>query len=273
MKADRAQVLETTKFLKKYIDGVQTIGFLTGTGLSDSLNGLDIICELNYSDIPNFPISTVESHQSKLIFGTLGGKKILMMQGRFHLYEGYAPTQVVFPIRVMQEMGIGTLILSNAAGGINSSYKAGDIMIISDHINLTGKNPLLGPNEDTWGIRFPDMAAVYDSSLIDSALKVAEENQIKVLTGVYAGLLGPSLETPAEIRFLKTIGSDAVGLSTIMEAIAGVHAGMRILGISLITNINNPDSLSKTTIEEVLKVAQNSIKPLNRLICKVIEQI
>ena len=270
MKTDRKHAIETAEFLKPYITKAPLMGFLTGTGLSDVLDGLDPIASFNYSELPNFPVSTVQSHKGKLIYGTLLGRHFLMMQGRFHLYEGYSPQEVTFPIRVMQELGVRTLILSNAAGGINLNYSAGDIMIIQNHINLTGKNPLAGPNEEVWGIRFPDMSRVYDPTLIALARKIALRRQIPVQTGVYAGLSGPSLETPAETRFLKIIGGDAVGFSTVMEAIAGVHAGMKILGISLITNINDPDKPVKTTLESVLKTAENSLKPLRMLLTDVI---
>lgn len=273
MKTKRKHAIETADFLSQYITTPPLIGFLTGTGLSDTLNDLDPIAAFDYSKIPNFPVSTVESHKGKLIYGTLGGKPLLMMQGRFHLYEGYSPEEVAFPIRVMQELGVKTLILSNAAGGINLNFSAGDIMIIKDHINLTGKNPLTGPNEDDWGIRFPDMTGVYDPILTGLAEKIALRHKIPVRTGVYAGMNGPSLETPAETRYLKIIGSDAVGFSTIMEAIAGVHAGMKILGISLITNINDPDAPQKTTLESVLKTAEKALGPLKKLLTDIIRGI
>jgi purine-nucleoside phosphorylase len=273
MKTNRKQVIDTADFLKQHITKQPRIGFLTGTGLSDTLNDLEVIAAFDYADLPNFPVSTVESHKGKLIYGTLSGKPLLLMQGRFHLYEGYSPEEVTFPIRVMQELGVKNLILSNAAGGINLNFSAGDIMIIKDHINLTGKNPLIGPNEDAWGIRFPDMTEVYDLAFIDLAKKIALRHKIPVQTGVYAGLNGPSLETPAETRHLKAIGSDAVGFSTVMEAITGVHAGMKILGISLITNINDPDAPQKTTLESVLKTAEKALGPLKRLLTDVIANI
>ncbi|MCM2285099.1 MAG: purine-nucleoside phosphorylase [Desulfobacula sp.] len=273
MKTDRKHVIETAEFLKPYITKAPCIGCLTGTGLSETLDGLDPLAGFNYSELPNFPVSTVESHKGKLIYGTLSGRPLLMMQGRFHLYEGYSPEEVTFPIRVMQELGVRILILTNAAGGINLNFSAGDIMIIRDHINLTGKNPLAGPNETAWGLRFPDMSRVYDPGLMDLAQKIALQCRIPIRTGVYAGLLGPSLETPAETRFLKLIGADAVGFSTVMEAIAGVHAGMKILGISLITNINDPDNPMETTLESVLKTAETSLKPLKRLLTHVIASL
>ncbi len=273
MENDRQLVLETADFIAKKITGRPSIGIVTGTGFLDTPDDLNVVKAFDYSQLPNFPISTVESHKGRLIFGSIEEKQILIMQGRFHLYEGYSPVQVTFPIRVMQHLGVKTLILSNAAGGINLNFSPGDIMIMEDHINLTCKNPLTGPNEDSWGIRFPDMIQVYDPSLRILAKKIGKNNRIPIQTGVYAGLLGPSLETPAETRYLKTIGSDAVGFSTVMEAIAGVHAGMKILGVSLITNINDPDNPCSTTIESVLETAQKTIKPLNKLLCDVITQI
>ncbi len=273
MKTQRDLVLEAVNFLKPKLDGLPSIGFLTGTGLSNTLNALDVYCEFNYSQLPNFPQSTVQSHVGKLIYGKLNSKNVLMMQGRFHLYEGYSPYQVTFPVRVMQELGVKNLILSNAAGGINLNFSQGDIMVLKDHINLTGQNPLSGNNEDAWGIRFPDMTQVYDPDLIQLAGSIAQKNQTAVQTGVYAGLCGPSLETPAETRFLKTIGCDAVGFSTVMEAIAGIHANMKILGLSLITNINNPDNPSATTIETVLQTAHQALKPFNKLVNDIISQI
>ena len=273
MQIDRQQVIETADFLRQSLSKPPVIGLLTGTGFCDILEDIQIEVQLDYSQIPHFPIPTIESHKGKLIFGSVQGKNILIMQGRFHLYEGYSTEQVTFPIRVMQELGIKTLILSNAAGGINLNFCAGQIMIIKDHINLTGKNPLTGPNEEAWGVRFPDMTQVYDPTLITLARTIAKTHGIPIQTGVYVGLLGPSLETPAETRFLKTIGADAVGFSTIMEAIAGVHAKMKILGISLITNINNPDNPKETTLEEVLKTAQKALKPFNQLLYHLIAKI
>ncbi|MCP4722909.1 MAG: purine-nucleoside phosphorylase [Desulfobacteraceae bacterium] len=272
METLRQQVMETIAFIKPHINKSLDIGFLTGTGLSQALSSLEVIWEINYDELPNFPQTTVESHRGKLVYGSLSGKSILVMQGRFHLYEGYTPQQVTFPIRLMQELNIKTLILSNAAGGINLNFSSGEIMLICDHINLTGQNPLTGSEEPAWGIRFPDMTRVYDKTLMDMARKSAASNGIILREGVYTGLVGPSLETPAETRFLKVIGGDAVGFSTIMEAIAGVHAGMKILGLSLITNINNPDAPEQTTLKTVVETAQKASKNMNRLVCDIISQ-
>lgn len=246
-------------------------GILTGTGLAEAVAGLKVSATIPYSDIPHFPPPTAPGHHGRLICGALAGKPILAMQGRFHLYEGYTPVQVAFPIRVMQTLGAKTVILLNAAGGLNSSFETGDIMAITDHINLTGRNPLVGPNEAAWGVRFPDMCAVYDTGLIRRAQAAAAQQGSRFQKGVYAGLLGPSLETPAEIRFLKTIGADAVGLSTVLEAIAAAHGGLRILGLSLITNTHDPDQPQPATLEDVLQVAESAAPKLAGLIAGVLE--
>ncbi|MCK5311027.1 MAG: purine-nucleoside phosphorylase, partial [Desulfobacteraceae bacterium] len=229
--------------------------------------------EIEYSEIPYFPVSTIESHRGKLLFGTIEGKHLVVMQGRVHLYEGYSPFEVTFPIRLMQELNVKHLILSNASGGINLNFSAGDIMIIEDHINLTGHNPLIGHNEDDWGIRFPDMTQVYDKKFAALAKKIGKEEDIKLQSGVYAGLIGPSLETPAETRHLKTIGADAVGFSTVMEAITGVHAGMKIIGLATITNINNPDAPQKATLEEIIDTAQKASVKVNTLVSGILKNI
>lgn len=273
MDAYRKKVMETVDFLKKKAVAFPEIGFLTGTGLGSSTDSIDVGTALDYREIPNFPVSTVESHSGKLLSGTLAGKFIIAMQGRFHLYEGYSPLEVTFPVRVMQELGVKYLVISNASGGINLEFSAGEIMIITDHINLTGKNPLAGPNVDAWGIRFPDMIDVYDAGLATLAGKVAKANGLRVHGGTYAGLLGPSLETPAETRYLQRIGADAVGFSTVMEAIVGVHAGMKILGLATITNINNPDSPEKATVEEIIKTAGTAAAGVDAVLRGVVERI
>ena len=266
----RKQVKEAFSFIKSKSPAAPSAGILTGTGLSNILDTVENPLVLDYSNIPHFPVSTVDSHTGQLILGDIGGRPVMALQGRFHLYEGYSPRQVTFPVRVMQQLGVETLILSNAAGGICQGFEAGEIMIISDHINLTGQNPLTGPNEDDWGLRFPDMTRVYDKELEGIARSAADSLAIPVQTGIYAGLTGPSLETPSETRFLRTIGADAVGFSTIMEAIAGVHAGMRILGLSLITNINDPDNPEPTTLEGVLETARKTVPSFTRLLHQVL---
>ncbi len=269
----RKRVLQAKEFITDHVKIPCKIGLLTGTGLAGVVAGMEINFEIEYSKIPNFPVSTVESHTGKLLLGTLGGKSMIVMQGRFHLYEGYTPGEVTFPIRLMQELNVEHLILSNASGGINLDFSTGDIMIVNDHINLTGHNPLTGANEEKWGLRFPDMTRVYDEDLLLLATRIGRAKNIRLQHGVYAGLAGPSLETPAETRYLKSIGADAVGFSTVMEAIAGVHAGMKILGIATITNINDPDNPEKATVEEIIENAQKAGVKVNALISGIVNEI
>jgi purine-nucleoside phosphorylase len=273
MKNDKDKAVETARFLKSYIKKSPKIGLMAGTGLGASTEFLDISVSFEYEDIPHFPTSTVESHYGRLLFGDMFGEQIMAMQGRFHLYEGYSPLEVTFPIRVMQELGVKVLILSNAAGGLNPKFTAGDIMIIVDHINLTGSNPLIGPNEESWGIRFPDMIEVYDKKLVELAETAGRDEGIPLQKGVYVGLKGPSLETPAEVRFLKTIGADAVGFSTVQEVIAAVHAGIKVLGLSTITNIHDPDNPMPTTVDKVIAVADEAAPRLEAIIKNVVDRI
>jgi len=273
MKTSKERAKETTTFIKKHTGHSPEIGILTGTGLGESLQSINISFSCEYKDIPNFPVSTVESHPGRLLIGSFQKHNIMAMQGRFHLYEGYSPAEVTFPIRVMQELGVKILILTNAAGGLNPAFSRGDIMVIIDHINLTGRNPLTGPNDDNWGVRFPDMTAPYDRKLAESAANAGKEEGIILQRGVYAGLMGPSLETPAEVRFLKTIGADAVGFSTVQEVIAGVHAGMKILGLSVITNIHNPDNPLPSAIDEIIDTAGKATPKIEAIMRKVINKI
>ncbi len=269
----KQKTIETAGYLKDRIEKLPEIGILTGTGLGKITESIDISASFAYKNIPHFPISTVESHTGRLLFGSLQNKQIIAMQGRFHLYEGYSPLDVTFPIRVMQELGVKILIISNAAGGLNPEFNAGDIMIITDHINLTGSNPLIGPNEDSWGIRFPDMIQAYNNKLVMLAENAEKKTGIKLQKGIYAGLKGPSLETPAEVRFLKTIGAEAVGFSTVQEVIAAIHGGMKVLGLSTITNINDPDAPVPATIEEIIAVAKEAAIRLETIIRYVVENI
>jgi len=273
MKNDIYKAVETAQFLKPYIKKSPKIGLMTGTGLGASTKFLDTSVSFNYEDIPNFPTSTVESHYGRLLFGDMYGEQVLAMQGRFHLYEGYSPLEVTFPIRVMQELGVKVLILSNAAGGLNPRFAAGDIMIITDHINLTGSNPLIGPNEKRWGIRFPDMIEAYDNELVELSETAGRDEGIPLQKGVYVGLKGPSLETRAEVRFLRTIGADAVGFSTVQEVIAAVHSGIKVLGLSIITNFNDPDNPVPATVEEVIAVAKEAAPRLEAVVKNVIGKI
>jgi purine-nucleoside phosphorylase len=273
MKNNKNHVNEAAEFIKNRTEKDPEIGLLTGTGLGESAQSLATVASFEYKKIPHFPVSTVESHIGKLLVGEMHGKQVIAMQGRFHLYEGYSPLEVTFPIRVMQRLGVKILILSNAAGGLNPEFKPGDIMIIKDHINLTGSNPLTGQNEENWGIRFPDMSDAYDKGLAALAEKAGSDADIDIKKGVYAGLKGPSLETPAEVRFLKTIGSDAVGFSTVQEVIAAVHAKMKVLGLSTITNINNPDNPVPASVEEIIQVARETVPNLEIIIRNVLENV
>jgi purine-nucleoside phosphorylase len=225
---------------------------------------------LDYTDIPHFPVSTVVSHAGRLMAGSLAGRTAMVLQGRFHLYEGYSAREVAFPVRVLQKLGADHLIVINAAGGLNLNFKAGEIMLIRDHINLTGANPLVGPNDSARGNRFPDMTRVYDRGMAQAAAAVCRNKHIPLRQGVYAGLTGPSLETPAEIRFLKIIGADAVGLSTIQEVIAAVHGHMKILGLSVITNINDPDNPSPASVEAILGVANQAAPVVDRIVSELV---
>lgn len=213
------------------------VGLILGSGLGVLADHIEQPVTIAYKDIPYFPQSTVEGHAGELLIGTVQGTAVVLMKGRFHMYEGYGPELTAFPVRVMKELGVSTLLVTNAAGGVNTSYSPGDLMLISDHINLTGKNPLIGPNDGELGPRFPDMSQAYSRRLRETARQVAGEKGVPLQEGVYAGLLGPSYETPAEIRMLHTLGADAVGMSTVSEVIVARHAGLEVLGISCISNM------------------------------------
>jgi len=269
----RDHAVEAAGWILNTVGATPEIGIMTGTGLSGVAAAIAAEAELDYRDIPHFPISTVQSHRGRMMVGTLEGKPILAMQGRFHLYEGYSPLEVTFPIRVMQQMGISHLIISNAAGGINPAYHPGDLMIIADHINLTGTNPLIGPNVDQWGIRFPDMMAAYDKRMIELAETAARDNGFGIRRGIYVGLTGPSLETPAEVRFLQTIRADAVGFSTVQEVIAAVHGGLTVLGLSIITNVHHPEDPVPATVDEIIDVAAAAAPKLEKVIREILNKI
>jgi purine-nucleoside phosphorylase len=249
------------------------VGIILGTGLGKLVDRVSIRESLSYDDIPHFPSSTVEGHAGRLLFGRLAGKNVVIMQGRAHYYEGYSLSKITLPVRVMKRLGIEILIISNAAGGLNPLFSAGDVMVISDHINLTGQNPLIGPNLDLFGPRFPYMVAVYDRELIRTAEQEAGKVKVKLQKGVYAGIIGPSLETPAETRFLRMIGADAVGMSTIPEVIVGVHCGLRILGFSAISNINLPDCMEPATLKEILKNAAVAGRKMIKIVEGVMKKI
>ncbi len=272
----KKRVDQAVAHIKKSYSGTLDIGIMAGTGLGDIADSVETRAVFEYEDIPGFPVPTVESHKGRLVIGAMAGKVVAAFQGRFHLYEGFEPAEVAFPVRVLQGLGAQVFIITNVSGGMNQSFSQGDIMIISDHINLTGENPLVGENFEEWGVRFPDMIAAYDPDLItiaeDAAKSVAAINasgDIRIHRGVYVGVKGPSLETPAEIRYMKNIGGDAVGMSTVQEVIAARHAGMRVLGLSIISNINDPDNPEPATIEGVIKAANDAAHKLSAVIKNV----
>ena len=246
---------------------------ILGTGLGQLASEIDVRAAIDYRDIPGFPLSTVESHHGRLLCGMLGGKPVAVMQGRFHRYEGYSLQQVTFPVRVMRALGAETLIVSNACGGMNPLWSAGDLMLIADHINLLGDNPLIGPNDDRLGPRFPDMSATYDAELRAYARAIAGELRIPLREGVYVAVSGPNLETRAEYRFLRAIGADVVGMSTVPEVIVAVHAGMRVLGLSIVTDMCLPDALEPATVERIIGVANRAQPSLTRLVRGVLERL
>ncbi|OGC74454.1 MAG: purine-nucleoside phosphorylase [candidate division Zixibacteria bacterium RBG_16_40_9] len=266
-------ITEAVNFIRTKTKLEPQIGIILGTGLGSLASGIKLETTVGYETIPHFPVSTVESHAGKLLFGDLGGKKVLAMQGRFHYYEGYSMQQVTFPVRVMKALGIKILIVSNASGGLNPQFKAGDLMLITDHINLQGHNPLLGPNDETLGPRFPDMCNCYDKELIGLAENVALNLGMKLNRGVYVAVSGPNLETAAEYRFLRIIGADAVGMSTVPEVAVARHQGTKVLGFSIITDMGLPDALKPTTLEEIIATANKSEPLLRQLISSVVEKI
>ncbi|MGD2125586.1 MAG: purine-nucleoside phosphorylase [Desulfobacteraceae bacterium] len=252
------RVEETADFLAPELAMPPKIGLITGTGLGDLTGKMEIDIRIPYREIPHFPQSTAEGHRGTLVAGRLAKKSVIAMEGRFHIYEGYTPQEVTFPIRVMSKLGIKTLLVSSAAGGLNPRFEPADLMIVTDHINLTGRNPLIGANLDAFGPRFPDMSEAYDRDLVTLAREKALESAISLRQGVYVGIPGPSLETPAETRFLRMIGADAVGMSTVPEVIVAVHCGLKVMVIVAITNVNLPESMKKTSIEEVIATAERA---------------
>jgi purine-nucleoside phosphorylase len=264
---------EAISFIRSKTDFTPEVLIILGTGLGKLAEQMETIHSISYQDIPHFPVSTVESHSGRLRFGTLGGKNIVAMQGRFHFYEDYSMQQIVFPVRVAHQLGARTMMVSNAAGGMNPLYRRGDIMCITDHINMLGDNPLVGPNDDELGVRFPDMSEPYSSRLIGLAEQAALDQNIRMQQGVYLAVKGPNLETRAEYRFLRTIGADVVGMSTIPEAIAAVHMGMEVLGISAVTDECFPDALKPVKMVEILEAASIAEPKLTKVITRVLEQL
>ncbi|MBK6818222.1 MAG: purine-nucleoside phosphorylase [Bacteroidetes bacterium] len=264
---DLQKLAETVAFIRTKTNSQPIAGIILGSGLGGLVNDLTISISLNYEEIPHFPTSTVKGHGGKLLFGTLNGKEVVMLSGRFHYYEGYHMQEVTFPVRVMQQLGATLLMVSNAAGSMNASYQVGDLMIINDHINLFPEHPLRGKNDENIGPRFPDMTEPYQLSLIQKAKQIASTNQIHVHEGVYIGLQGPTFETKAEYKWLHIIGGDAVGMSTVPEVIVAIHCGMKVFGMSVITDIGIREAMNVITHEEVLEAA-NAAAPKMALIFK-----
>jgi len=267
------QFKQSVEFIKSKTSVEPTIGIILGTGLGGLVKEINVIDEIPYQDIPNFPVSTVESHSGKLIFGELGGKKVVAMQGRFHFYEGYNMQQVTFPVRVMKLLGIQRLFVSNASGGVNPDFEVGEIMIQNDHINLFPAHPLIGKNFDELGPRFPDMSEPYDPEMIALAQQIASENNIKVSVGTYAGLTGPTLETPAEYKYVRIIGADAVGMSTVPEVIVARHMEIPCFAISIITDLGVPGKIHKVSLQDVIDVANRQEPKMTLIMRELIARI
>ena len=264
----------TTDYIKKKIgDFEPEIGIILGTGLGGLVEDIEILHSLMYSNIPNFPISTLEFHSGKLIFGTLSGKKVVAMQGRLHYYEGYDMKQITFPVRVMKMLGIQKLFVSNASGALNPDYRKGDLMIIHDHINMQSDNPLRGRNTASLGPRFPDMSEPYDKTMIEKGMEIAHKNNIRCHSGVYVSVNGPNLETRAEYRFLRLIGADSVGMSTVPEVIVANHMALPVFAISVLTDEGFPDTLKAVSLEEILKTAEEAEPKMTKILKDLILEI
>jgi purine-nucleoside phosphorylase len=266
-------IAEAAQSIRSRWQGQPTIGLVLGTGLGAVAQDIQSPTKLPYAELPHFPHSTVLGHAGELVCGNFGGKSVVAMSGRFHAYEGYSLQQITFPLRVMKALGCGTVILSNAAGGLNPQFHKGDVMLIEDHINLMGDNPLIGPNDERLGDRFPDMSEPYDKKLLALAKECAKQQMLLLQKGTYVAVSGPNLETAAEYRFLQRIGADAVGMSTVPETIVAVHGKMKVLGFSIITDMCLPDSLMPTSHEEILAVANEAEGKLRRLVKRIVEAL
>lgn len=264
---------ESRDYIKSRTKVEPTIGIILGTGLGGLVNEINIIDEIAYGDIPNFPVSTVQSHSGKLIFGELGGKHVIAMQGRFHFYEGYTLKECTFPVRVMKLLGIEKLFVSNASGGVNPDFEIGDLMIQNDHIDLFPSHPLIGRNIDELGPRFPDMSQPYSHEMIALAKEIATENNIRVVTGTYAGLTGPTLETPAEYSYVRAIGADAVGMSTVPEVIVARHMSIPCFAISIITDLGVPGKIQEVSVEDVIAVASKAEPKMTLIMKELISRV
>ncbi len=273
MRELRKRIEKASSFIRRMVDLEPDIAIILGTGLGALADQVEDSVAIEYSRIPFFPRPTMAGHPGQLVLGTIADKRVVAMRGRAHYYEGYSLDQVTFPVRVMRQLGAKVLIVSNAAGGMNPQFNPGDLMIIIDHINLMGVNPLIGPGDERLGPRFPDMSEPYDRELIRLVEEVARQEELEVQKGVYVGVTGPNLETAAEYRFLRTIGADVVGMSTVPEVIVAKHAGLRVLGISCITDKCLPDALEPANIEAILKIAEEAEPKLTGLILKAIERM
>lgn len=273
MKELRGKIEQAVGTIESKITAKPQVGIILGTGLSKLSDEIADARELPYADIPHFPTTTLAHHTGRLVFGTISGRKVVAMDGRVHFYEGYSLEQVTFPVRVMRALGAKLLVVSGACGGMNPQYNAGDVLIIEDHINLMGVNPLIGPNDDNLGPRFPDMCEPYDKELIRLADRIALEETIKAHTGVYVAVAGPNLETRAEYRFLRTIGADAVGMSSVPEVLVAIHGGMKVLGLAIITDKCLPDALQPANIEAIIKVAEEAEPKLTRIVKRVLKEM
>ncbi|WP_438448850.1 purine-nucleoside phosphorylase [Gorillibacterium sp. sgz5001074] len=275
--SNHPSILDQIEEAARYIAGLTSlkpeVGLILGSGLGVLADSMENAVTVSYGDIPHFPVSTVEGHAGELLIGTVGGRPVLMMKGRFHMYEGYEGLTVTFPIRVMRALGIRTLLVTNAAGGVNTSYAPGDLMLIRDHLNLTGGNPLIGPNYKELGVRFPDMSEAYSKRLRQMAMEVASAQGFTFREGVYAGLMGPSYETPAEIRMLRTLGADAVGMSTVSEVIIARHSGIEVLGISCISNMAAGILDQPLSHEEVMETTERVKAKFLQLVIAMIPKL
>lgn len=266
-------VEQATLAVRSRWEGTPRVGLILGTGLGALAREIVAEVSIPYPEIPFFPGSTVLGHKGQLVCGSLGGQSVVAMEGRFHLYEGYSPAQVTFPIRVLKALGCHSLIVSNAAGGLNPLHRKGDLVVIEDHVNLMGVNPLVGPNDDRLGTRFPDMIEPYDKRLQELALQAALEENIVAHRGVYVGVVGPNLETRAEYRLLRALGADVVGMSTVPEVLVAVHAGLKVLGFSIVTDMCLPDALSPVSHQEIIAVAEQAEAKLRTIVRKVLERL
>ncbi len=269
----QVRIEEAATYIQGKIGFAPQVGIILGTGLGGLARVMENPIEIPYEEIPNFPVSTVQGHAGQLVCGELGGKRVVMMEGRFHYYEGYTMEQVTFPVRVMKALGAHSMIVTNACGGMNHLHERGDIMIIEDHINMLGTNPLIGPNDERLGPRFPDMYCPYDKEFLALAEGIGRRNNIRVQRGVYVAVSGPCLETRAEYRMLRMIGADTVGMSTVPEVIVAVHGGMRVLGMGVITDVCLPDALEPVAIDEIIAVANEAGPKLEKIVLEFLQEV